>query len=233
MNPNKKTARLAGLCFLLMVVFGLGAELFFRQKLFVPNDLASTINNITANVSLYRLGIVSDMLMALFYLFTAVTLYKLLISVNKGLAALMVIFAAAGSVLLLFNILNELAPLYILTGEGYAGALDPMLRQSLALTFFGLYEHGYMIGQVFFALWVLPLGMLIYRSGAIPKFLGILFIVETICGLAAVFVHFILSNTSVETVLLCPGTAAELLFMFWLLIWGVKKSKMTAPVSEK
>jgi hypothetical protein len=152
-------------------------------------------------------------------------LYKLLVSVNKDLAALMVIFAAIGSVLLLGNILNEIAPLYILTGEGYAGALDPMLRQSLALTFFGLYEHGYMIGQIFFALWVLPLGMLICRSGAIPKFLGILFIVETICGLAAVFVHFILSNTSMETVLLCPGTAAELLFMFWLLIWGVKGTK--------
>jgi len=228
MTPNKKTARLAGLCFLLMVVFGLAAELFFRQKLFVPNELATTVTNITENVPLYRIGIVSDMLMALFYLFTAVMLYKLLVSVNKGLAALMVIFAAAGSVLLLGNILNEIAPLYVLTGEGYAGALDPMLRQSLALTFFGLYEHGYMIGQVFFALWVLPLGMLICRSGAIPKFLGILFIVETICGLAAVFVHFILSNTSMETVLLCPGTAAELLFMFWLLIWGVKGTK--APV---
>jgi hypothetical protein len=230
MTPSKKTARLAGLCFLLMVVFGLTAELFFRQKLFVPGELAATVANITANVPLYRLGIVSDMLMALFYFLTAAMLYKLLVSVNKDRAALMVIFAAAGSVLLLGNILNEIAPLYILTGEGYAGALDPMLRQSLALTFFGLYEHGYMIGQVFFALWVLPLGMLIYRSGAIPKFLGILFIVETVCGLAAVVIHFLIPNAPMETILLFPGTAAELLFMFWLLICGVRNSKTTAPV---
>ena len=228
MNPNKKTARLAGFCFLLMVVFGLAAELFFRQKIFVPGELAATITNITENVPLYRLGIVSDMLMALFYLLTAVMLYKLLVSVNKNLAGLMVIFAAIGSVLLLGNMLNEMAPLYILTGEGYAGALDTMSRQSLALIFFGLYEHGYMIGQLFFALWVLPLGMLIYRSGVIPKFLGILFVVETVCGLAAVLVHFIFSNISLETILLCPGTIAELLFMFWLLIRGVKETK--APV---
>jgi hypothetical protein len=228
MTPHKKTARLAGLCFLLMVVFGLLAELFFRQKIFVPGDLAATVTNITANGALYRFGIISDLLMALFYLLTAVMLYKLLVSVNKGWAALMVLLAAAGSVLLLFNILNEIAPLYILTGEGYASSLDPMLRQTLALTFFGLYEHGYMIGQVFFALWVLPLGMLICKSGAIPKFLGILFVVETICGLASVFVHFLLPNVSIETILLLPGTAAEMLFMFWLLIWGVKGTK--APV---
>lgn len=233
MTLNKKTARPSGLCFLLMVIFGVAAELLFRQKLFVPGDLALTVRNIAANESLYRIGIVSDMLMALFYLFTAVMLYKLLASVNKDLAALMVIFAAAGSILLLFNTLNELAPLYILKGEGYAEALDPMLRQSLALTFFGLYEHGYMIGQVFFALWVLPLGILIYKSGVIPKFLGILFTLETICGLAAVFVHFLLPNVSIETALLCPGTAAELLFMLWLLIRGVKEAKMTAPVSKK
>ncbi len=233
MIQNKKTARLAGLCFLLMVVFGLAAELFFRQKLFVPNDLSATINNIMANVPLYRFGIVSDILMALFYLLTAIMLHKLLASVNKGLAATMVIFAAAGSVLLLFNILNEIAPLYILTGDGYMNALDTKLQQSLALTFYRLYEHGYMIGQLFFALWVLPLGILIYRSSLIPRFLGILFIIETVCGLASFFVHFLMPNALVESLLLLPGTAAELLFMFWLLIWGLKKSKLTASDSKK
>lgn len=233
MTLNKKSARLAGLCFLLMVVFGLAAELFFRQKLFVPNDLAATINNIMANILLYRFGIVSDILMALFYLFTAIMLYKLLESVNKGWALLMVIFAAAGSILLLFNVLNEFASLYILNGNGYASSLDSTLRKSVALMFFGLYEHGYMIGQIFFALWVLPLGMLIYKSSAIPKFLGILFIIETVCGLASFFVHFLIPNTSVESLLLLPGTAAEFLLLFWLLIWGVKKSKLTASDSKK
>jgi hypothetical protein len=109
MNTNKKTARLAGLLFLMMVVFGLLAEIFFRQKLFVADDVALTAKNILSNAFLYRAGIISDILMTLSYLLTALVLYKLLSSVNKNLASAMVVLAAAGSVLLTFNILIEIA----------------------------------------------------------------------------------------------------------------------------
>jgi hypothetical protein len=231
MIPNKKTARLAGLFFLLMVVFGLFAEIFFREKLFVPTDVAMTASNILSNGFLYRIGIVSDILMSLSYLFTALALYKLLASVNKNMAALMVIFAAAGSVLLIFNILNEFAPLYILNENDYLNALNTSQLQSLAMFYYNLYEHGYMIGQVFFTLWVLPLGVLIYKSGFIPKVFGVLFVIETILGLLSVIVHFLVPNGSIETILLIPGTIAELLFMLWLLIWGVKIGRKTCPHS--
>ncbi|MFA5385790.1 MAG: DUF4386 domain-containing protein [Eubacteriales bacterium] len=226
MIPNKKTARLAGLFFLLMVVFGLFAEIFFREKLFVPADVAITASNILSNVFLYRVGIVSDILMSVCYLFTALVLYKLLASVNKNMAALMVIFAAAGSVLLMFNIQNEFAPLYILSGNDYLSAFNSSQLQSLAMLYYNSYQHGYVIGQVFFALWVLPLGILIYKSGFIPKVFGVLFVIETIFGLLSVIVHFLIPNGSIETILLIPGTIAELLFMLWLLIWGVNESKL-------
>ncbi len=225
MIPNKNAARLAGLFFLLMVVFGLFAEIFFRQKLFVSNDMNVTANNILSNAFLYRTGIVSDILMSLCYLFTALALYRLLASVNKNTAAVMVVFAAAGSVLLLFNILNEIAPLYILNGNDYLNTIEPNSRQAIAMLFYNLYEHGYMIGQAFFALWVLPLGILIYRSGFIPKLFGVLFIIETIFGLMSVIVHFLVPNQMLETILLLPGTIAEFLFMFWLLIWGIRNLK--------
>jgi hypothetical protein len=227
MNPNKKTARLAGLLFLLMVVTGLFAEIFFRQKLFVANDAAATAGNILSNVFLYRAGILSDILMSLFYLLTALALYRLLVSVNKHLAQTMVLFAAAGSVLLLGNILNELAPLTLLSAGAQPGAFTAGQLQAMAMLHYDAYNHGYMIGQVFFALWVLPLGVLIYRSKFIPKVLGILFVIETICGLLAVMVHFLAPNASFETVLLIPCTIAEFAFMFWLLIRGINESKLT------
>src|SRR5512133_3654893 len=97
-GTEKKTARLAGLFFLLMVVFGLSAELFFRQRVFVAGDAAATAGNILSNDFLYRIGIVNDILMSLFYLFTALALHMLLVSVNKFQAQMMVLFAAAGSV---------------------------------------------------------------------------------------------------------------------------------------
>jgi hypothetical protein len=106
--PNKKTARFAGLLFLLMVVTGLFAEIFFRQKLF-SNDIAKTADNILRNDFLYRAGIMSDIIMSLCYLFTALALYKLLVTVNKDMANLVVLFAAAGCVLLFPGAIAEIA----------------------------------------------------------------------------------------------------------------------------
>lgn len=227
MVPNKKTARFAGLLFLLMVVSGLFAEIFFRQKLFT-NDMAATADNILHNDFLYRAGILSDIIMSLSYLFTALVLYKLLVSVNRNMAALMVLFAAAGCVLLLSNILNEFAPLYMVGTGSQTGSLGSGQLEVMAMLSYSAYGHGYMIGQVFFALWVLPLGILIYRSKFIPKVFGILFLIEVFGGLLSVAVHFLIPNVSIETVLLLPGTLAEFGFMFWLLIRGINESKLPA-----
>lgn len=226
MSTNKKTARIAGILFLMMVIFGIAAEIFFRQKLFVPSDISTTANNILTNELLFRAGIISDMLMSLSYLLTALVLYRLLSSVNKNMAAAMVVFATAGSILLLFNILNELAPLYILSGNDFLSTFNSSQRQSLAMLFYNLYLHGYMIGQIFFALWVLPLGILIYRSRFIPKTFGIFFIIETIFGLMAVTVHFLLPNATLESIMMLPMMIAEFSFMFYLLIYGINESKL-------
>ncbi len=227
-NPiysKKRNARFAGLSFLLMVVFGLFAEIFFRQKIFIETDIVATAGNILSNVFLYRTGIVSELLMALAYLMTALLLYKLLSSVNKNMAATMVVFAAAGSILLMVNVLNQFAPLYILEGNDVLGAFDLSQKQSLAMFFFQLSEHGYMIGQVFFALWVLPLGLLIYKSKFIPKIFGMLFFAEVTFTMLSTVAHFLFPNEMMENLLLMPGTVAELTFMFWLLIRGTNEKK--------
>lgn len=226
MNSNKKTARIAGILFLLMVIFGVAAELFFRQKIFTSTDVVVISENITSNILLYRLGIVSDLIMTVFFLLTALALYKLLSNVNKHMAAAMVVFATAGTVILMFNILIEIAPLIILTENDYLSNFSAGQQQSLAAFFYNLYLHGYMIGQIFFSLWVLPLGYLIYKSGFIPRIFGILFVFETIFGLMAVIVHFATPNLTVETIMLIPMTIAEFSFMFYLLIRGVNESKL-------
>lgn len=228
MTPNKTTARLAGLFFLLMVAFGLFAEIFFRQKIFVANDAARTAGNILSNEFLYRAGIASDILMSLCYLFTALVLYKLLAPVNKNLAAMMVVLAAAGSIMLLGNIQSEFAPLAILSGNNDMGAFNASQIQALAMQSYQSYQHGYVIGQVFFALWVLPLGILIRSSRFIPGAFGILFILEAFLALSAVFVHFLAPSETIETILMLPGIIAEFSFMFWLLIWGVRESRQPA-----
>jgi len=223
MNPNKKTARIAGVFFLLMVVFGLFAELFFRQNIFTANA-DETMTLIRQNTLLFRAGILSDIIMSLAYLFTAIALYRLLRSVDGDQAKLMVLFAAAGCVMLLMNILNEYMPLV------YANADTLALSEShlgeLSLLSFTAYNNGYMIGEVFFALWVLPLGLLIYRSNFIPKVFGVLFVIEAVCGLLSVAAHVLLDSETISTILLILGTVAEFAFLFWLLIKGINEKKL-------
>lgn len=232
-KPNKKTTLIAGLFFLLMVVSGLFSEIFVRQKLIVSNDAVTTANNILSHPLLYRLGIASDISMALFYLFTALALYCLLESINKKLASVMVVLASLGCVMLLFNVLNEAVPLYILQGQSYLNAIGLSERQAFAMFFIDLFGHGYMLGQVFFALWVLPLGILIHRSKFIPKIFGIFFMVEAVFALIAVFVHFLIPNSSVETLLLIPGMVAEFSFLFWLLFQQLPGKKEFAYINEE
>ena len=223
MNSTKKNARIAGLMFLLMVVSGLFAELFFRQKLFTA-DAAETTNRILENTLLFRAGILSDIVMSLSYLLTALVLYQLLRTVDENKARLMVLFAAAGCVILLVNVMNEYMPL--IYANTTAGALTAPQLSELSRLSFSAYNNGYMIGQVFFALWVLPLGQLVCRSKFIPKVFGYLFLVEAVCGLLSVVAHFLLGSETISTILLLPGTVAEFAFLLWLLIRGIDEKKL-------
>ena len=221
-SQRTQTIRLAGLCFLAMVVFGLISEILVRQRIFLPGNPAGSAVNLLSNVFLFRIGIVCDLLMATSYLLTALMLYKLLASVDRHLAGAMVVFAAAGSVLLMADTMFQLAPLVVLQGAGMSDALLPAQRQEVAAMFYRLYQEGYMIGQVFFSLWVFPLGLLIRRSSFIPRVFGVLFLIETCTGLVAVLVHFLAPNETAETLVMLPMMVAEFGFLFFLLFHKVR-----------
>lgn len=228
MVPNKKTARLAGFLWLLMIVFGLFAQIGVRDKIIVPGDAAATANAIAANAFLFRLGFVSDLAMMICYLLTPLAFYKLFSAVNKNLSILTVIFGLMGTAIGMLNLLNEFAALHVLSGIESLNAFDTRQLQAQAMLFFDLYEHGYMIAHIFFALWVLPLGILVYRSGFLPRIFGILFVAETITSLLSAVVHFLCPNGVLETNLMWLGAIAEFSFTFWLLIRGINESKVNA-----
>jgi hypothetical protein len=228
MIPNKKTARLAGLLWLLMFIFGPIAQII-RDKLFITGDTVTTANNIIANEFLFRFGFVSDLLMMIFYLLLPLALYKLLSTVNKNLATIMVIFAIVGTAINMINLLNEFASLQLLSGAGYLKAFEVGQLQAQAMLSYDLYLHGYEIANIFFALWLVPLGLLVYKSDFLPKVLGILLVVGG-CGLLLeVFIHFLFpSFTIVTTIILIPQTIAEFSFLAWILIRGINESKVKA-----
>ncbi len=230
MEPTKKTARLAGLLWLLMIVLGLFAQVGVRESLIVAGNAEETAANITANPHLFRLGFVSDVIMMVCYLLTPLVFYRLFAAVNKTLSAMTVIFGLMGTAIGMTALLCEFAALPILSGAQYLSAFDARQLQAQAMLLLELNDHRYMIAHIFFSLWVLPLGILVYRSGFLPRIFGVLFVLESLLGLLAFLVHFLSPNADLETNLMCVGAAAEISFTFWLLIRGIKGSgakKMT------
>jgi hypothetical protein len=226
MNSSKRTARIAGSLYLLVAVF-YGFAHFFRVSLTVPGDAAATVNNIMASEWLFRFAFVSGLVGQVCFVLVGLALYVLLKPVNKNLALLMVIFVLVSVPIAMLNLLNQFAALLLLSGVDYLAVFEANQLHAFVMLFLSLLDHGTLIAQIFWGIWLLPLGYLVFKSGFLPKILGILLMI-------AAFGYFIGSLASflfptygriIELVYYEPAIA-EISFMLWLLIRGVNESKL-------
>jgi hypothetical protein len=197
----------------------MATELFIRPAIIVPGDAATTVNNIMASESLFRLSLVSDLIRQMFLMLLPLVLYKLLKPVNKNIASLMVIYALVCVPISMLNELNHFAVLLLSSGADYLRAFETDQLHALVMFFLDLRKYGTSIPQVF-SLWVLFLGYLVFKSGFLPRILGILLIIAGLCytvqaGLVFFFPNFDLVIFGLFTFI------GESLFYLWLLIKGV------------
>jgi Domain of unknown function (DUF4386) len=193
MNSIKNTARIAGLLYLILAALSAFGLAYVPSVLIAPGDAATTVSNILANEWLFRLGIVSNLLAFTVNIFVVAYLYKLLKPVNEGMASLMVILILMGLAIAMVNELNQVAVL-LLSGADYLTAFTADQLQALVPLFLDLYEHGFLVSHVFFGLWLLPMGYLIFRSGFLPRFLGVLLVIAGL-GYLVDFILFSFSRT--------------------------------------
>ena len=223
MNPIKKTARLAGLFYLIFIVLSVLTDLVGRSKIIVYGDAATTTRNILASGGLFRLGFMTDLLSAVFFLLAAWALYGLLKPVNPHLALLFLLLNLGGVAVQSLNLLNLLAAGLVLNGADYLKAFQPDQLQALAMFLLNLHKNGFMIAQIFYGAWLFPLGYLVYKSGFLPKILGIVLLADCVCWLAYFFQFFLFPAFALITYLSFPaGFIAEFSLTLWLLIKGVK-----------
>jgi hypothetical protein len=222
MGSSKKIARIAGLLYVIAFASVIVAE-SIRSNIIVPGDAATTANNIKNSDMLFRIAFVSDLTMITSGLFVALVLYILLSPVNKNLASLMVLFTSISAAITCINSLNLFAPVLLLGGGSQLTATDEGLLHILVVFFLDLHNAGYIIANIFFGLWLLPLGYLIIKSGLFPRILGILLITACFGYLIDFFVTFLFPNYGavVHPIAMAPAAVAELSFALWLLIKGV------------
>jgi len=210
-------ARVAGFLYLLVIPLGIFGALYVPSKLIVAEDAAATANRLMASESLFRLAIVSDMLAPFVLIFVVLFLYQLLKPVDKNMAWLMVIFLLLGASIATLNKLNQFAALHILSGADYLNVFTNAQLQALALLFLRLYARGGTIAAVFWGLWLFPMGYLVFKSGFLPKILGLLLIIACFGYVIDSFATFLGYSVNIGLF----AALGEVLFILWLLIKGV------------
>lgn len=223
MNTIKKTARMAGLLYFIYIIMSIIADLFGH---FVFADASATINNIMAHESLFRIGVVISLFSYVFFLLAAWALYVLLKPVNKNIALLFLLLNMGGFAILVYSHLNLLSGMMLLSGADYLKVFQPDQLQAQAMLFINLYKNGSIIAQIPFGVWLLPLGYLVFKSGFLPKILGIFLIADFICQFIFVFQRLLLPGYVVISYpCLVVSFIAEVSLTLWLLIKGVKDQK--------
>lgn len=220
----KETAKVAGLLYLLVIIFGMFAELYVSLRLIVPGDATATASKIMASELLYRIGFMSGLFHHTCFLLLVLVFYKLLKPVSKNYAVLMMVLGLGAVPIMMLNMLNQFAALLLLSGAGYLEVFTTDQLQALALLFLDFHSHGYFIAGMFSGLFLLPLGYLVFKSGYIPKVLGVLLMAGCFGYLTELIFVFIFPSYAVISYLgLAVAIIAEFSITFWLLLKGVEE----------
>jgi len=224
----KRLARIAGVLYLLVGIFGGFAEGFVEPRMYVAGNAATTAGNIVANAGLVRLGFVADLFNATIWVFLGLTLYLLLKHVNKSVAMVMVVLVAIGAGIVCLNAVFEFEGLRAATGAVNLVALGTAGSNALVLLLLDTQHYGIFIAQIFFGLWLVPLGYLAYKSaGWFPKWLGVLLIVGGACYIVDLLAQFLVPDFGVKihAFITIPSAIAEITMVIYLLVIGVKTVK--------
>jgi hypothetical protein len=176
MSSPKRLARIAGFLYLLVGIFGGFAEGYVEPRMYVAGNAAATVGNIVANAGLVRLGVVADLLDATFFVFVALALYVLLNHVHKSVARAMLVLVMLAAGITCVSAVFEFEGLRIATGAVDMAALGATGSSALVLLMVDMQHYGLLAAQIFFGLWLAPLGYLAYKSGWFPKALGVVLI---------------------------------------------------------
>jgi len=229
MRSTKNPGRFAGLLYVLTSIVGFFAMGYVPSKLIVHGNAAATANNIAASETLFRLGIAAVIIGQTTFIFVALALYDLLKGVSRRHASLMVILIVVSIPIALVNELNSVAALVLVRGES---VFEKPQRDALAMLFLNLHHHGFVVAEIFWGLWLFPLGLLVYRSRFLPRFLGVWLALAGIAWVILSLTGTLLPQYQNKVDTYCqPAFIGEIVFMLWLAIKGAQPAALdaTAP----
>jgi hypothetical protein len=221
MHPTDKAARVAGAIYLTLLLFAPFSLMYIPSKLIVRGNATTTASNILTHEMLFRLGVVGELFGLVIFICLGFALYRLLSGVNKTWAQMMVAFVLVSAAVGFLNALNNIAALTLFRGADFLAVFDKPQRDALAYLFIRLHNQGEFMNEIFWGLWLFPFGLLVYRSGFLPRFLGVWLILGC-CGWLVLSLIALLfpAYYGAAFKFAQPVLFGELAIMLWLLIKG-------------
>jgi hypothetical protein len=224
MESTRKQARFAGLLYLLLGITAPLGLMLVPAQLIVSKNAMATADHIRASEGLLRAGIGSELFHQIVVVFLVLALYRLFKAVNESHARQLVILGALVSVPIVFvNVLNEIAALILVRDPAFLAVFEKPQLDALAYLFIRLHSQGIVVASIFWGLWLFPFGLLVIRSGFIPRWIGVSLLIGGLGYLASSFI-FLLLPSSAHPIGQFAGIleAGELPIMVWLLFWGAR-----------
>lgn len=233
MHPTKKIARIAGFIYLSMIITAPFAMIYVPGKLIVSGNATATAENILVHETMFRLSILGDLIGQVIFICLGVAFYRLLRDVNKTWALLMLSFVITSAAVCFFNVINDIAALILFRGGEFLAVFDKPQRDALAMLFLRLYNYGQFIAEIFWGLWLFPLGLLIYRSGFMPRFIGGWLMINCFGWLGLSFTAlFFRENYNALFGYMQPVLFGEMALMLYLLIRGANVRALVPAASS-
>ena len=228
MRSNKRTARIAGLLYLTVVLAGIFSLAYVPSQIDVSGDPATAVRNIVAHELLFRLGIAAGLICYTAFLLLPLALHRLLSPFGRQAAALMVAFAVASVPLSFAVTLNKFDVLTLLSGADYLQAVSAQELQARVMLSLQSYRDGLLIAQIFWGLWLLPFGYLVYKSGILPRVLGILLMLGCFGYLIKVVGKVFFpgyAESGIADFVGLPASIGEIGICLWLLVMGAREPR--------
>src|SRR5437773_10344191 len=233
MSPTKNPGLFAGLLYLLTSIVGFFALGYVPRKLLVHGNAAATASNIAASETLFRLGIAAQLIGMAGFIFVAVALYDLLKGVNRRNASLMMTLIVVSVPIVFLNELNAIAALVLVRGADFLSLFEKPQRDALAMLFLNLHHHGFVVAEIFWGLWLFPLGLLVYRSRFLPRFLGVWLALAGFAWVILSLTAILLPQHQDKVYSYAqPAFFGEIAFMLWLAIKGARPPALDATASS-
>ena len=230
MASLRRNARIAGILYIVASAVGFVRLIYIPDLLIVSGNAAATAANIAAHESLFRLGILSQLLGAVLWLFVTLALYRLFQKVDQSLATLMLILGGFMQVPIFFmNAVSDAAALLFARGGDFLAAFNPQQQNAFVLLFLRLHHYGDLTNEIFWGIWLIPFGLLVYQSRYLPRLLGVWLIIACFGYLELSFSGLLFPQWETQTFrFVQPLTLGELIVMLWLAIIGAKERSYPA-----